>query len=1239
MNSMSRVARTPIYLSLALALALACPAWQPHAEAGADDFEFAQKLAELGKRRGKDFYFVYARQVLENSLATGTDEQKELARYGLARLDSQRADGLRGRSSVPYKDVLAAYEQASQAMEKFAENNPSHPRALEAKMSAGRTRLGFVIWARETLAPDAERLKKRKTDVETVISDAKSMVEKAISYFDGLREGHDAQDAPLRAEIAQFEWVRCQHYRALVMERCSEAAVNAFKSAGNALEDYITLRDGQLVAVHAALIYGKNYVELAKCATDDEQKKENYRFANEWFDTVMQTDNVSNDEERIICRGYYLYARTCRQAGRIAGYNFYKDASKVVGQMLKLVPRAGKYDDGILALIELARIELLRERTTEATEYANKAAAFARTEGKGYLENRANALLQEIVMGGSGGASRADPKVLERIGKSFYAQEKWDEAISTFQEAILASNKDEASIKELIVPSWQKIARAAESSGDLVGCALAYDALHEIWMDGLLPTDGTATDQNMIAMGNFRQTAMRKWKQLYELTGDEAYRKRFADIRKSFQTDYPNHPSGARTIWDEAREALSKARKQKRTKASGWKKAYQDSIPLFKQVTQDPSHPRQDAAWVQLMRVAHEQDDWNGSLKAFEAATAYWNSKEAKDQAAKFATVASRRQAALGEALYWKAEAHYKQEQFDEILKTLDGFHAKYSQFKNGSGGQKQIYAGTLGHLVLAHIGKGEVDKAERYLTQLIEADATYPRLDSITSSMAKHFAGKAKVFETRIREITQELYGTREQPMGLNKKIKSTGDLIFKARERVGDVKNLIGKYEQAIKIWEKQQTEGEDFGVSKADFEEASKGIPEAKADIKRLNEKINKFVAEEGELITRKAALDNELAELKLKIYDPRARSVGYYYRLYIERKKSGVKQNPANVKIFAHNYLKAAKLRPEVKENWERCKELAEDYLNFEGTKESDRQEVTGWLGTVYYELARRADSNEERRKLVGKALERLQAGIANVSANTDLLVGHIKGDYAVVRWTSNVDNVSRRYVLPRVKTVAELKQVAQTLGKSGGFAVPVFANDAANRRYLAGVEHFRTYVTRAQPEREAKQVVASFHPCGFDSAFYKLHANDTIDFRLALAWVYSESERLEDKPKALRLCEGLVKSRQFGVEDGSAEWWSAQIIRAAAATKWAEMLQSVSGDSGDAKEKAELSTRLLKRLAMGDPTVGVGVRPETPEEFTALSKRIETLRMKLSMSADTVPMPKAAGSTQPATEDN
>ena len=1226
MSSLSRLVRRSTAAFIAVILVLVVPAWHDAAHAGADDFEFAKALADLGRRTGKNFYFTYAKEVLENSLSNGTKEEKDLARYGLALLTSKRAMGLRSRTSIPYKDVLAAYEESSQAMETFAENNPNHSRALEAKMTAGRARLNFVIWARETLAPDPDMLKRRGTDQAAVIADAKAMVEKAISYFDTLREGHDSTDAPLRAEIAQFEWVRCQHYRALVMERCSEPAVNAFKEAGNRIEDYITLRDGQLVAVHAALILGKNYVELAKCASDDEAKKENYRLANEWFDTVMQTPNESLEEEKIICRGYYLYARTCRQAGRLAGHNFYKDASEYIGPILQNVPHAGRHDDGILALIELARIELLRERSVEAREYADKASGLARAAGKGYLETRANALLQEIVMSGGGGSGRADPKVLERIGRSFMTQEKWDEAISTFQEAILAAGTDERSLRELVIPSWQRIASAAKNSGDLVGSALAYDALHEIWMDGLLPTDGSATDQNMIVMGGYRQAGMRQWKELYELTGDEAYRTRFAAIRKSFQSDYPNHPSGARTIWDEAREAIGKARKLKVSKSPSWKKAYQAAVPLFRQVTKDASHPRQDAAWVQLMRTAHEQEDWNGSLKIFEEASAFWNSKEAKEQAAKFPTVASRRQVALGEALYWKAEAHFKQDQFDEILKCLEGFHSKYGQFRTGSGGQKQIYAGTLGHLVLAHIGKGEVDNAERYLTQLLDADPTYPRLDSITRSMAEHFAEKAKVFETRIREISHELYGTREAPIGLNKKIKSTEDLIFKARERVGDVTNLISKFERAVEVWKKQEADGNDRGVSKADYEEAIKEIPKAKADIKRLTEKINKLVGEKSESVMRKAALDTELEELKLKIYEPRVRSVGFYYNLDERRKESGAKRVPANVKIFAHNYLKASKLRPEIKQNWERCKQLAEDFLGFEGTDESDRQQVTGWLGTVYYELARRADSDEARRKLVAKALERLQGGIANVPANTDLLVGHIKGDYAVVRWKSNIDNINRQYVLPRVKSVAELKQVAQTLGKNGGFKVPLFSNDAANRRYLAGVEHFRTYITKAQPEREAKQVIKSFHPCGFDAAFYKLHANDKIEFRLALAWVYSESERLEDKPKALRLCDGLVKSRQFGVEDGSAEWWSAQMIRAAAATKWSEMLQSASGESGDAKAKAELATKVLSRLVTSDPTVGATVRSDTPAEFEALTKRVEALRMKLNLPIANIPAP-------------
>ncbi|MFM8978867.1 MAG: hypothetical protein ACKOSS_00150, partial [Planctomycetia bacterium] len=118
MVSTRRFLRTACALLLpALVLAGA-----PRAEAGADDFDFGQKLAQAR-------FFKLARRVYEGMLTAqgSSDQQKDLARYGLATLGHQEALSAGARGDVPFAEVVQLYDTAAEQVDAFAQKNPTHP--------------------------------------------------------------------------------------------------------------------------------------------------------------------------------------------------------------------------------------------------------------------------------------------------------------------------------------------------------------------------------------------------------------------------------------------------------------------------------------------------------------------------------------------------------------------------------------------------------------------------------------------------------------------------------------------------------------------------------------------------------------------------------------------------------------------------------------------------------------------------------------------------------------------------------------------------------------------------------------------------------------------------------------------------------------------------------------------------------------------------------------------------------
>ncbi|MDA1194366.1 MAG: tetratricopeptide repeat protein [Planctomycetota bacterium] len=1220
------------FLAVLLALAFT-PFW---ACGGEDDAEFAKSLAELGTRTGDKAYFELARKVYKTVADDDkrSEESRDLARYGLADMTRMEAIGASANPAKTYAEVLALFKEAIETMEAFVNKNPDHPSADEARLQVGTTRLGFVQWARDLLG-DPEKREERGAAQGTVQRDAEEMVRGAIGYFEKLRKGHDQMDATLMSQISQYYWVICQYYLALVYEPGSEESRKALIYAAEQLEDFITLNDGQLLAIYAQDILGLTNWEQARATNKDDDRVTYYRQAVEWFGTCIDTPVEDLDSQRIVANGYFHLGQVCNEAGRIGSTNFLRIGVTRLADMLTRHNTIWRQDNGIRAMLELAKLERARDRQSEAIDIARQAGEYAKSLGKGWLERQANRILREIVSGSGSGATTADPGVLMRVADDFFAQQKWAQAIAAYQQVIASVERTPQTAQDFLLRSWRRMADSFRQQGDMVAAALALEPIHDIWADGLVDrTTGGKNNTNLIDLGNTRLLAQSLWKDLHTATGAAMFNRRHTEIRDAFRTEYPEHPSGDASIWNSAMEKFRQAVEQLQAKNSRWRTTMNETDELFKQVASDKNSQRQDTAWAFLIYTQYLREDWKGILKAVDAAQTYWDSAEAKEQERQFESVVKRRLPERGKAIFWSAEAHYRlgdeaedkkdsataKAHWAAILKELDGWHAEYDLLRNEDA--KRYYAGALGHIVFAHIGLSDIPAADKAFKRLLSEDPTYSRLPKVTFALARHLNDQAKVIDTDRKAARVELNGTSEQE-GVRTRLRTVTKQDHMVVERRVDVEGGLVKARELVDVYEKKTAEGEDTKIPKAEYEETrDKLIPAMEAEIADLTERGNKLRAEREQLEARAGELVEIIKAKAQALYEPLTRAANYFWEWDQALKLNKQTRDPHNISIFADLYWKAGLLREEEMQNWERSKELYEDLLTFDNADQETKHEALGRLGSIYASLATSADrGTDERADLVARALDRLQGSLALIPENNDLVVSLLKGETVVIPYHFAELNRYEYFPFPRVSSVDEFKTAVDKLGKPGGPPQPKFETDAEERAYQSAINSFRAKVNGMTPAA-LERTVQGFDGAGFDMRLYKRLARSGDDFRLALGRVYVESGAPEHMMKAYNLSSSLL-SGTWAAEENGETWWAAQVVRLSARVTGAEIEARTAGPADQLSPTAidwiDSASMILRGVNTTNPDLGDDERPRTRDQFKALFGRIKILRTRAGMS--------------------
>ncbi len=1197
----------------------------PRSAYAQDDFAFGQALAAQGRITGDPGYFEYARKVYEAVLASpnASEVDKDLCRYGIAELAREQAVAATLRQEIPYATVRDLFRGAVKEMDRFVEKNPKHKQAVLARLNVGTTRLAFVQWARDRLLPDAEELAARKASAPDVVADATDMVNAAITHFEKwMAEGGE------NAAVAEFYMVMSQYYRALVFPAGSQQAREALARAGQALENFILLNEGTLLSAHAQDYSGLVFWERAKAARTEEEKEDLYRNAVTWFETCIEVPVESVEELQVVANGYYHMGQMCAEAGRVGATNFYRVGLGYLGPMLERHPGVVSVDNGLRAVYELARLEAALERNDRAVELTKTAIGHARKQGKQWLVNIGNRMLRGFVgVGGVMGAG--DPAVLKGVADNLFLEEKYADAIRAYQYAIAAvPRRTLETFEGLLLPCWLRLSAAYEKQGDLLAAALALEPIHDAWMDGLIPRKGGPEDPKLIEYGDHRGRAIRLWKELGTALDSPTYLQRAKDMERALLTEYPGHPITTIGEWNAAIEAFEEARKLKQANNAAWKAKVAEARRNFERVARQAEHIKQDDAWHYLVRLKHMEEDWTGLIETARAAITYWESPESVAQQERHPTIRARRTAQRGFVEYWMAEAHLNlgerdASHYDKVLAISEDWRTTYEMLKDASNGL--FYNGILSLRVLALLAKGDLEAADRPYRRLLKDDPSYWRLQVITFKLAEHYNKQQAEIHKQLNERVVKLRGTPDAPgAGVRARLRELDEAYTRTLIHASDQQSGLDKARELIRAWEESRAKGVlATGIDEKMYQEALQKVAQLEKELPEVQVRLN-------EMSTRKEALERELdqltretRELSQQLYEPLVTAAAYYTDYTNALSEAGLPLDRENVRIFADMWYRASRLRPEQMVTWENARRLYERYLELSKGQEADDQidDAQGRLGRIYFRLAQQEEDAARRAALVKDALDRLEATMAKVPENLPLLVGHLKGDYAVVSWAwRRGDGRTYRFALPRVKTVAELKQAVNNLGKPNGTPIPRYSKEEDNQRFQQALKAFQEFVNL---ERDAalEQTVRSFARPGFDIIYFATYGKARREFRLALAWVYSESGGVEDALKAANLAASLTDGpAAFAAEEDSEEWWEAQVLRLRAYLRGAEaLLKATPGSpSPQAVEWVNMATNALRVLNVRFPRLGREERPDTPKEIAQVLARLQVLRQQAGL---------------------
>jgi len=296
------------------------------------------------------------------------------------------------------------------------------------------------------------------------------------------------------------------------------------------------------------------------------------------------------------------------------------------------------------------------------------------------------------------------PSVLRLVADGAIAGSRWMEAVHALHGVIAASRTDEDRAKYLF-QAWTDIGNCYRSMARNLEAALAFETGFDLAQ--------AAGDSS--AAGDLALEAYNAWD------------RRFRETKQDFDMQERNRVRGIVTSlgisgdiqFFVAREAFSNAEGMGNKDPEAQKKAYETAIDELAKVAESSAY--YERSLVRLGRAHAGAGQLKKAIKTFDQLLQ--RIKDPKHAVGLDKKKAQQRRYAHAEAIYYKAGVLLTEEQFPEVLDTLEGYEAEFED-------QVGYFPNVAFYRVRAKVGLGEWSAAEDLLSGMVskyEGHATVP--------------------------------------------------------------------------------------------------------------------------------------------------------------------------------------------------------------------------------------------------------------------------------------------------------------------------------------------------------------------------------------------------------------------------------------------------------------------------------------------------------------------------------
>lgn len=751
-----RAHRRNAIAAAALALAMA-----GSARAADDDFEFADALSRRGYVDLSNEVYQSLINDPKSSPARKADGQYGLALlvYGEARLMAGERNDKRRK---PMKDVLARFDDADKAFAKFIQDNATHVRSLEAKLSRGKLLQDKAEYVKTCVENDwltqgesASAVMKQAAEwFDTAIQLFEAAEKKALDDKKALSAKHEDSgpawdDAYDRHSLIWLYRIAALYGKGAALPKgdaSRDAALNRCLKEGS--DDY-QWEYGETVRG----LWAVHFAALACAALDRPADAFNMLKTAASFTAEKDSSPPIQD---ITFQSYRELGKACIAFGRREKQDWPANALKVFEGLPAAWPQWIKHPEGQRAGLVWAE---LIERAGQFDKAYDLVQRIVKAAEETSASGDALRALERMIQKGGGGVVGGDPDQLWKVAMNGWRSQEFAGTIRAFQ-AVLAACGTPEEMEKWGWQAWDYVGRCYYQLGRHYEAFLAWEEIEKAWRKEKANEKLTGLTEQT---GWSRCDALNR---VYVQSKDAADKAAFDRAMTDFGNDHPNSPYLQSKDIQEA-DNLMRTAETVRDDPAAYRVALQKAIDACAKIPESSTkydlvrakmiRARQAMATADrgapdaamLAQAVSEADAWLGAKRPEATESAVRTSRVEGGRIALLVALAGR--ADLADALKRGKDRDASVKAHQDLLSALDRLGPAFIEgVRDGQAKLDNWRAEGL-------IGVGKVDEADQLVGKLIESNP-----DSRNNLYLAALIGQALERLARERAAKEDVIGAK---------------------------------------------------------------------------------------------------------------------------------------------------------------------------------------------------------------------------------------------------------------------------------------------------------------------------------------------------------------------------------------------------------------------------------------------------------------------------------------------